>query len=444
LSSGKTVLRACRFFELSNHLGNVLVTVSDKKLPVSSNGTTVDYNTADVITAQDYYPFGMTMPGRKFSAANAKYRYGFNGQEHDKELNENITTALYWEYDSRIGRRWNLDPVPQVGVSDYACLGNNPINLSDADGDNPGPPGKKKKSYDWGAALRYQAIHYNAARVAYNIYRARQAAGHYGTKYNDPYKQQIGSRAAASYQSENMVVTGIDAAAYAKVIEGYYEAFEKGFNWAGDRTMRELKFIFDNKYKNAADIFKPNLSTGEYRDAIYQSMEMLDDLTGTAYTIGEWGEEVFMKCVMFAGLFANRAGNGFGNLNLKAPRSPYQGSPLQEKIANAGVINLKDASPQPNGVSHSFEISGGMLNISGRSKTNGKFDFVITNSGELKIGSGHYYLSGGASSVKAAGRLKIWNGKVTYLNANSGHYRPNAAQAQQGQNLLNQIVNGGR
>jgi hypothetical protein len=247
-----------------------------------------------------------------------------------------------------------------------------------------------------------------------------------------------------SVGSAAIAVTGISEAAYAKVIEGYYESFEKGFNWAGDRTMRELKFIFDNKYGAAKDVFKPNLTVNEAYNAIKQSDALLDDLIGTAYTIGQWGEEVFMKCVAFAGLFANRAGNGFGNLNLSKIRAPYQGSTLQEKIVNAGVINLKDASPQPNGVSYSFEINGGLLNISGRSKTNGKFDFVITNSGELKIGSGHYYLSDGASSVKAAGRLKIWNGKVTYLNANSGHYRPNVTQAQQGQNLLNQIVNGGR
>lgn len=240
-----------------------------------------------------------------------------------------------------------------------------------------------------------------------------------------------------------MAVTGIDAAAYAKVIEGYYESFEKGFNWAGDRTLRELKFIFDSKYGAAKDVFKPNLTHKQAYNAIYQSDAMLDDLTSTAYTIGQWGEEVFMKCLMFAGAFANRAGSWNSNLGLNGVKGTYSSS-TQQKIVNAGVINLKDASPQPNGVSHNFEINGGMLNISGRSKTNGKFDFVITNLGELKIGSGHYYLSGGASSVKAAGRLKIWNGKVTYLNANSGHYRPKSAQAQQGQNLLNKIINDGR
>jgi hypothetical protein len=45
------------------------------------------------------------------------------------------TTAMFWEYDMRLGRRWNLDPKPTVGVSIYACFGNNPILYSDVYGD---------------------------------------------------------------------------------------------------------------------------------------------------------------------------------------------------------------------------------------------------------------------------------------------------------------------
>jgi len=45
------------------------------------------------------------------------------------------TTAMFWEYDSRLGRRWNVDPKPTVGISDYACFANNPIWFSDILGD---------------------------------------------------------------------------------------------------------------------------------------------------------------------------------------------------------------------------------------------------------------------------------------------------------------------
>ena len=58
----------------------------------------------------------MYLQGRKFLAPNSSYRYGFNGQEKDNEIygTGNLNTAEYWEYDARIGRRWNVDPKPTV------------------------------------------------------------------------------------------------------------------------------------------------------------------------------------------------------------------------------------------------------------------------------------------------------------------------------------------
>jgi hypothetical protein len=55
-------------YELSNHLGNVMVVVSDKKIGVTldPNSSLIEYYEPEIIAAQDYYPFGMLMPGRKF------------------------------------------------------------------------------------------------------------------------------------------------------------------------------------------------------------------------------------------------------------------------------------------------------------------------------------------------------------------------------------------
>lgn len=57
--------RGAKQYELANHLGNVLATVSDKKIGVAS-GNAIGYFIADVVTEQDYYPFGMVMPGRRY------------------------------------------------------------------------------------------------------------------------------------------------------------------------------------------------------------------------------------------------------------------------------------------------------------------------------------------------------------------------------------------
>jgi YD repeat-containing protein len=142
-SSLSVLVRGLKNYELSNHLGNVLVTISDKKLGVSANGTTIDYYTADVLSATDYYVYGMGMIGRKFTAnASSKYRFSVNGQEKESDLNEDITSAMYWEYDSRIGRRWNVDPVIKVFESSYLCFRGNPILFSDSKGDQAGDPQK--------------------------------------------------------------------------------------------------------------------------------------------------------------------------------------------------------------------------------------------------------------------------------------------------------------
>jgi YD repeat-containing protein len=123
-------------YELTNHLGNVLATVSGGR----NNG-----NTATVITATDYYAFGMGMPGRIYNLNSSGYRFGMNGQEKSNEIFENSFSAQFWEYDSRIGRRWDVDPVETYWQSPYATFDNMPIFLKDPDGLQPKQPGPIKK-----------------------------------------------------------------------------------------------------------------------------------------------------------------------------------------------------------------------------------------------------------------------------------------------------------
>jgi RHS repeat-associated protein len=135
-------------FELSNHLGNVIGVVSDRKLGVDNTSDLVsDYYLPDVISSGDYYSFGAPMPGRGV-VSSTSYPYGFGGQMQDKEISGegNSYTAEFWQYDPRLGRRWNIDPVDQVSVSNYAAFANNPILLNDPKGDTPGGDEKKAKS----------------------------------------------------------------------------------------------------------------------------------------------------------------------------------------------------------------------------------------------------------------------------------------------------------
>ena len=122
-------------YELSNHLGNVLSVISDNKIGVDNVGSDLiaDIYEPLVISESDYYPFGMAMKERSFS--NEEYRFGFNTQEKSTELGEDTYTAEFWQYDSKIARRWNNDPRPNTSISVYAAFAGNPIWFNDVKGD---------------------------------------------------------------------------------------------------------------------------------------------------------------------------------------------------------------------------------------------------------------------------------------------------------------------
>ncbi len=136
-------------YELTNHLGNVLSTVLDRKTPITSSGgsggsgsTTITHYEGDVVFASDYYPFGSPMSwttsdsigGRLYSGGG--YRYGFNGQEKDDELGAGVTTAEFWMYDGKLGRRWNVDPLAneRMSWSPFNTMRCNPIRNIDPKG----------------------------------------------------------------------------------------------------------------------------------------------------------------------------------------------------------------------------------------------------------------------------------------------------------------------
>jgi len=93
-----------KHYELTNHLGNVLVTIADMKLPQDPDlDNKTEFFTADVTSAQEYYPFGMLRPNRTLDPGG--YRFGFNGMEKGDEV-KGVGNSLNFGariYDSRGG-----------------------------------------------------------------------------------------------------------------------------------------------------------------------------------------------------------------------------------------------------------------------------------------------------------------------------------------------------
>jgi RHS repeat-associated protein len=115
----------------------VLFTVSDKKYEYNGRSEVYDYYNADVVNATDYYPFGMMMPGRTYSAQTG-YRYGFNGKENDNEVKGEGNQQDYGMrvYDSRVGRFLSVDPITTKypELTPYQFASNSPISNIDIDG----------------------------------------------------------------------------------------------------------------------------------------------------------------------------------------------------------------------------------------------------------------------------------------------------------------------
>jgi RHS repeat-associated protein len=140
--------KGAKQYELDNHLGNVLVTVSDDKLGVhqTSDSSLIDHYTPLVVNAQDYYPFGMLMQGR--SSTFPGYRYGFKGKELDNEAKGPGMQLDYGAryYDPRVGRFLSVDRKTAnfPFYSPYGFAANSPIKNLDLDGNEP-----KSYSEDW-------------------------------------------------------------------------------------------------------------------------------------------------------------------------------------------------------------------------------------------------------------------------------------------------------
>ncbi len=117
------------------------------------NLTFIFHGSADIIELQNLKVFqifeGYSVPLAK--RLEKGYRYGFQNQERDDEIagSGNSYTAKFWQYDSRLGRRWNLDPKPNPSISQYATFANNPIFYTDILGDtiNVGASTKANKGF---------------------------------------------------------------------------------------------------------------------------------------------------------------------------------------------------------------------------------------------------------------------------------------------------------
>lgn len=90
--------------------------------------------------APNTQPFGTPLYNRGFTFTSG-YRYGYGGHEKDDEIagKGNHLSFNNFGYDSRLGRRWNTDPLTRgmPSFSPYSYAKDNPVLFIDIDGQYP-------------------------------------------------------------------------------------------------------------------------------------------------------------------------------------------------------------------------------------------------------------------------------------------------------------------
>ncbi len=126
-----------KYYELSNHLGNVLTVITDEKRMIL-DGTNYSHYESVVVSVTDYSPFGVSLTERTFTTTEG-YRYGFNGKEEDNEgMGGGKQTYDYGFriYNPALAKFLSVDPLTKQypELTTYQFASNTPIWAIDLDG----------------------------------------------------------------------------------------------------------------------------------------------------------------------------------------------------------------------------------------------------------------------------------------------------------------------
>jgi RHS repeat-associated protein len=259
-------------------------------------------------TFEAYTVDGSTGSGSSGSGngyAGGGYRYGFNGQEHSVELHDNSYTAEFWEYDSRIGRRWNVDPILKEYESPYASLGNNPIWNIDPNGSDTAKSISNAQVFD-------------AIKIGFNVINSDIKNNKYkiGKDKSKELEQGI-----SNYFNEHKDMTYAQFAEFRETVYGYY----KGLDEVASSTKSAWKNLGDRISNTSLDL----------NTQIRQVNVTVSRYNGFTKGVITWGANVAV------GLAAGAVGTQVG----PGPKGPQINSAKQRAIieSEAGV-NFTDVT----------------------------------------------------------------------------------------------------
>ncbi|MCP9750049.1 RHS repeat-associated core domain-containing protein [Ferruginibacter sp. HRS2-29] len=118
--------------------GYIFVYVSNESnLDVFFDNLQVIHKPGPILEETHYYPFGLTMGGisSKSEGSLANNKKWNAGSELNTNFDINLYETQFRSLDPQLGRFWQIDPRPNLEMSPYCSMGNNPILLNDPLGD---------------------------------------------------------------------------------------------------------------------------------------------------------------------------------------------------------------------------------------------------------------------------------------------------------------------
>jgi RHS repeat-associated protein len=118
-------------YQYKDHLGNVRLAYKD-----SNNDGVV--TTTEILSEDNYYPFGLKHKGYNSTVVNSNNKYKYNGKELQDELGLNMYDYGNRNYDASIARFLNIDRFAEKyhHLNPYQYGANNPILFNDIKGDS--------------------------------------------------------------------------------------------------------------------------------------------------------------------------------------------------------------------------------------------------------------------------------------------------------------------